>query len=282
MFFTKKYKNLIKENNQMLKMISSHYKENDERFIELNKKYLKVSNHWFWNEYDKTGWEPQTYNTFKEFLTNDTTFVDIGAWVGMTAFYAAELGSKRIYAVEANPLSYELVKFNLSQNNFTMNAQVDQLCITDKDYDTCNFGGNNGANTSSASSMRGNDWQVDTLTLLTYLKNNKILDDKLFVKIDIEGAEGMILDDLNKLSQKDDLTVYLSIHPPFISNKEEIEQELLDICFKYKQVLDSDLQPLTRERLREMFISDEEYPTWGTKFGNFFEITLSNEEFNRG
>ena len=251
----------------------------DYRFIELNKQYFKVKNHWVWDEYDKQGWEPQTYNTYKYFLTSKTSYVDIGAWVGITIFYAAELGAKEIYAIEANPLSYKLVKENCLINKITQNAKLDNICITDKDNTTVGFGGyDNKINTSSSSSIRGDKWQIPSKKLITYLKENNLLEcDDLFIKIDIEGAEELILNDLKQLQQNKNAVIYLSIHPNFVNNKNKFCENILQLCQGYKNIFDSNLNPLSRESLKEMILTNEKYPSWGTRIGNFFEITLSNK-----
>lgn len=282
MLFTKKYKKLLKRNNQLLNLLTQTVHLQDEKnedYVEVDKQYFKVVPHWFWNEYKQSGWEPQTYNIYQKYMTNNTTYVDVGAWVGMTVFYAAQVGVKDIYAIEANPVSYDMVCRNCGQNYLTQNAKVDHICITDKDNDKIDFGSTNGTTTSSSSSIRGNDWKVSTTTLITYLKNNKILNvDDLFIKIDIEGAEELILKDLSELSKKKNMTLFLSLHPPFMKNKEKTCKDLLKVCSEYRYVFDSTLNPLSKDELKNMVLSDEEKPIWGTKFGNFFEITLSNKD----
>lgn len=250
------------------------------RFIELNKQYFKVKNHWCWDEYDRQILETKNYiyNSYKYFLTPKSTYVDIGAWVGKTIFFAAELGGKRIFAVEANPLNFELIRENCSMNKLTENVYVDNLCITDKDNETIGFDGfNNEVNTSFISCIGGDKWQIPSKKLITYLtENNLIENEDLFIKIDIEGAEELILEDLEKLSQKDTVSILLSLYPTFMKNKYETCEKLLEICSKFKYVLDNTMQLLTKEKLKQMVI-DEAYPVRGTKHGNFFEIVLSNK-----
>ena len=40
---------------------------------------------------------------------------------------------------------------------------------------------------------------------------------------------------------------------------------------------DAKMNPLNNEKLFAMLTSDIKTPSWGTKFGNFFEILLTNE-----
>ena len=116
-------------------------------------------------------------------------------------------------------------------------------------------------------------------TLLTYLNENNLLThEKLFIKVDIEGAEELILNDLTTLRFLNGLTVYLSIHSPFMKNKRKFCRDLLRVYYDYEQVLDSNMNELPKEQLEEMIMTDEEYPVWGTSYGNFFEIVLTNKE----
>lgn len=284
MFFTKKYKNLIKENNKILKNIENKFpianppkkKEEEYRFIEINKLYFKVKNHWFFNEFEAQGWEPQTYFTYKNYLTKDTTYVDIGTWVGLTIMFASEIGVNKIYGIEANKLSYEITCENCKMNKLTEKANIDNLCIIDKDNTLVNFGSTNSSETSSASSIKGNQWLINSKKLTTYLKENNIQDDKLFIKIDIEGAEELIVEDLKNLAEKKDIIIYLSIHPTFWDNKEVAGRNILDACYKFQEVKDSANNNLAKEKLEEMIFTEDSHPAWGTIHGNFFEVILIN------
>ena len=141
------------------------------RFIELNKTYFKVQNHWFWDKYDKSGWEPQTYDVLKRFFSPETVYIDVGTWIGMTIFFAAEIGYKQIYGIEANPESYAIVKLNCAQNKSTLPADLSNLCVTGTDGDMVDFGGKIKSGTSSASSIRGHDWKIQSTKLSTFIKN---------------------------------------------------------------------------------------------------------------
>lgn len=257
--------------NKIKELLGINRKTLNERFIEVNKLYFKVKNHWFWDEYEKKGWEPQTYRVMQEFFTPDVTYVDIGAWLGITIFFAAEIGFRKIYAVEANPLSYGILKKNCSFNKFTENVKLSNICITDKDNIKISFGGRA---TSSACSIRGNDWHIESAKLGTYLKENNLLNEKLLIKIDIEGAEELIIDDLGCLSDK---IIFLSLHPPFFSNVSTTANKIIDVCYNNYDVLDSSLNPIKAEELFGRITSKQEKPYWGTSFGNFFEIILKGK-----
>lgn len=220
----------------------------------LNNTY-KVEDHWFWNQYNQETWEPETLEVYKQYLTPSTNYIDIGAWLGVTIFYAKELGCENIYGVEANPISYELLKSNCNLNN--IDAQLDKLCICDTNS-LVPFGSTNENITSSNSSMRGDKFIVQGIRLRDYLRDKP--KDNLFIKIDIEGAEELLLDDLRDVKS----IIYLSIHVPFLNDKKKFLKKLQ----KFKTSCNN---------LEERILSEIEHPEWGTSFGNFFEIIIDNE-----
>ena len=244
-----------------------------EKISVLGKDY-KVRKHWFWKEYRETGWEPQTVETYRKFLRKDCVYVDVGVWVGLTIMYAKRLGCDRIYGIEANPVMYAMTEDTLHKNRDTRDVSLSHLCITDKDGGFVDFGG---GELSSAASVRGHNWKVPSSRLMTWFKQQNIpAEAPLFVKVDIEGAETMAMEDFIELSARPNVVLYLSLHPKFIEDRKATWDKLSRVYHSFKTVFDSSGEPLAIERLQAMFMANEEFPTWGTKFGNFFEITLVN------
>ena len=58
----------------------------------------------FWGDYESGSWEPGTRARIEEFVSADSTYVDIGAWIGPTVLWAAPL-CKRVVAVEPDPVA---------------------------------------------------------------------------------------------------------------------------------------------------------------------------------
>lgn len=245
-------------------------------YVDVNTTHFKVVNHWFWNRFKKETWEPETYNIMRKYLRKDKSCIDIGTWVGPTIMYAAEIGAEKIYGIEANPLTYKML-----DNNRQMNALVENklslynLCISDKDGELVDFGGKRGADTSSASSIRGNQWKIPSTTICSWIEKYEVSNFN-FLKIDIEGAEKFIEKDLVRLANTQDLAILFSLHPPFWEDKNEVAQIILNICDKY-DVFDIKEKALSLEELKERMLTSESKPAWGTKYGNFFEILLKTK-----
>lgn len=250
----------------------------DYQIIEVNNKKYNVVKHWFWDKFNKEFWEKQTYDIFQKYIDKNTTYVDIGAYLGITLIYASQFTDRIMYGVEANPLSFEM----LVKNCKPLKTVLDNICITDKDNVLVSFGGkDNQKNTSSASNINGNCWQIKSNSLFKYYNCYGLVDCRdLFIKIDIEGAEELLLYDLS-LINTGNITIHLSLHPPFIKNKEVFCRNLLEVCQMYKYVLDSNMNELPLECLRQRILTDIPYPSWGTRWGNFFEIVLTNKDLIR-
>jgi FkbM family methyltransferase len=234
---------------------------------------FSVSAHWFWEEYRKSGWEPETYETFRRNLTDDTIYVDIGAWVGITLMWARVLGVKKIHAVEANPESYELLSRTVMENQL-LEPCVDltNACVTNKDNELVRFG----RGLSSASRIaKDGDYSVLTTRLSSYLNKNG-LSGNLFIKIDIEGAECLVIEDLaNYLALGN--KAFLALHPPFwedkVASHDLIIESLKEFC-----LFNARGETLEIKELSKMILSEEKYPAWGTSFGNLFEILVTPKD----
>jgi hypothetical protein len=61
----------------------------------------QTANHRFWQDYFASGtWEAFTLDTIDTYVTPDSTYVDIGAWVGPTVLWAARRGGRVVAAYQ--------------------------------------------------------------------------------------------------------------------------------------------------------------------------------------
>ena len=125
---------------------------------------------------------------------------------------------------------------------------------------------------SSATNIR--DQEQDGAQIIS-LKLQDVLhdeDDFSLIKIDIEGAEELIVSDLSIFANHT-AAIWLSLHPPHFMNKELFLKKLfaLESTFAF---VDEDNTPLSNDIISYQVMSDEQKPAWGTDWGNFFEIGL--------
>lgn len=245
--------------------------------IEIENFKFKVTPHHFWREFKKDGWEPETYESFKKNINHETTFIDIGAWVGVTTIWASLLGCKKIFSVEANPRSYKLLLKTIHANK-TLNdfVTLTNKCISNSNGEMIKFGRKLSSN--SMISDKG-DYQVETITLPNYIKDINNLN-HVFIKIDIEGAEELVIKDLVLLKNSiKNLKILLALHPSFWKNKKLVCSEILELSKEF-QITYLSGENLPNERLEEMIMTKEKFPGWGTPYGNLFEIILDNSNFS--
>ena len=59
--------------------------------IEISNEEFKVTPHEFWREFRRDGWERETYDNFRRNITEETTFLDLGAWVGICSMWVSKI-----------------------------------------------------------------------------------------------------------------------------------------------------------------------------------------------
>ena len=141
-----------------------------------------------------SGYEPHVASTLDRLLDDGDVFVDVGANVGYHTFRAsARVGAAgRVVAVEANPENARLIAHTIESNSIANIELVPVALAARRGY--VSFGTHVGSNggflpdgASTTGSGRGTI--VPTLAL-----DDLALDRVSVVKIDVEGAEGIVID----------------------------------------------------------------------------------------
>ena len=136
-------------------------------------------------------YEEGTLWCFENILKKGNTVLDVGANIGLTTIRAAKLigESGNIYAIEAMPSTFEILKFNIG-----LNKLPNVICINEAFADYVgkakifhNLDHKRGA-ASLYSDKKEGGVQINATTLDEFVINTgiKTVD---FIKIDIEGAE---------------------------------------------------------------------------------------------
>lgn len=251
--------------------------QNNNQSIKLDDHSFQVPKHWFWEQFAQN-WEPQTFKFFKNNLIPETDYVDIGAWVGPTALIATALGAKKCRIIEPNPKNFlflMLTQFN-NPSFFDKWSLVNACVASSRDY--YKIGPLEGINSgSSATNIREID---QSGAEIISVKIEDIVFNKInpsLIKIDIEGAEAFIVEDLVALSNLNAAT-WLSIHPPFIENKLDFTEKFFELASDFFLTNENN-QVISETELKMMILTSETHPEWGTKYGNFFEVGLLPKKF---
>jgi FkbM family methyltransferase len=137
-------------------------------------------------------YEPHVAATLDRLLTPGDVFVDIGANIGYHSVRAATAvgPTGQVVAVEANPENARLIAHTIEVNAMT-NVQLLPIAVADS-WGFVNFGSHIGSNAGFLPGdrlMSGRGTVVPTVPL-----DDLGLDQVSVVKIDVEGAEGWVID----------------------------------------------------------------------------------------
>jgi FkbM family methyltransferase len=206
------------------KIVLDHINEN---YIKINKNdiYFFIKNTEedpnlnFWKNIYEI-WEKETFDVFDKFLKRDKVFIDIGAWIGPTTIYGCRK-SKHVYSVEADCKSVVSLENNCRTNcdNYT----VLNNAIYNADNIDIKFGKNlylqNSKMNDSTSHIyldgeTSNElYYVKSIRIQSIIDNNNIPYDNIsLIKVDIEGGEENILNDLFEVYSKHKIPMYISFH----------------------------------------------------------------------
>ncbi len=231
---------------------------------------LLVPNHPFWSKF-ADGWEPDTERIYRSLLGPGSVVLDIGAWIGPTIVFALSSGASKIIALEPNPSSYRRLEEILEQNP----SITERVTLVNRALHTTpgklKMGLAKGETDTSMFGITGSDYEVETISLEALLQEHQL--DKIdLVKIDIEGAEAFLNEELEQLSRQPDQAVHLSVHVPFFP--EEIDKNRFADSFSNYKIYDDRGEKLSTQLLRHRLLSKDSHPHWGTQHGNFFELLL--------
>ncbi len=160
----------------------------------------------FWGKVRSGRWEPATFQVFRRHIDAQTTFVDIGGWIGPTTLYGGQLARKTI-TLEPDPTAFATLAANAALNGDKLgDGRVDLINAalwTERTTLTLQSGEKVGDSTSSilralsagtgAEAADGSTFEATTIEIGDIYE--RLPDDgPVFVKMDIEGAEYLLLE----------------------------------------------------------------------------------------
>ena len=194
----------------------------------------------FWELFQSEKWEPETTKIFDVYINTNTTYLDIGAWIGPTLFYAANLADK-CFAVEADPIAYERLTENLKANedqNWFSEVTLINKAVSDEPG-TIQFGSQKQGGDSMSSILWGEletSWRVKTISVKDLLSKITPASNNLFIKIDIEGSEFTMLGSLNDIFSLDNAIIFISLHNIFLKRSLEFKYKNLNYLQRFFKV----------------------------------------------
>lgn len=215
--------NVVLNNNSFAGFNIKLYNE-ERRLLQTDKIYLNkvdsiIKRPLYFPDYDTTG--PSYVDFFYGRLCDDIdmtgTVIDAGANVGFFTLLSKERGAKRVYSIEPDPLPYYYLEKNFSQDtsiillNKAMSATSEEIS-----FDICLK-----ASVGSAINKYSNTHEKYTIfTESITVENILSIESEInLLKLDIEGAEVEVIEQLNDFKKINQLFIEFHDNPRPITNK---------------------------------------------------------------
>lgn len=199
----------------------------------------------FWKELSAGNWEPNTFNVFDAYLTKDTVYLDIGAWIGPTVCYASKIASK-VIAFEPDPYAFYILEENVKLNRLS-NVSLFNNAVAHKNMllPMSSFGSALGdSQTSALKGGKGKQFVAKAKTFKDIIEAHGEPD---FIKIDIEGGEFELLSNAGSFFEQHTPTLYISFHGPYLPDSERKDE-----MAKVHSVLSKHYSVFKNEQLEEV------------------------------
>ena len=172
---------------------------------------------------------------------NNVVF-DIGCNVGYTALLAMIQNPYRDYLlVDPNPNALNEAHFNLTNNNLGSKAYYYSGFVSNKNDDEIKFytlgsgeAGSMYASHAKSASAVNSFTKVNTVTLDYLYKFYELKPD--LVKIDVEGAECLVMEGATQLAKETECTFFIEMHEVEDMSMEQAAQFMIDWCHKANYV----------------------------------------------
>jgi FkbM family methyltransferase len=207
----------------------------------------------------KDAYEECETELFKKLLRSGMVVVDIGANIGYYTLIAARLvgNGGRVYAFEPESANYELLTKSIEINGYKHVTHV-QKAVSNNNGKIKLFVSKISPVHPSFSEQNvpesGGFLEVETLTLDDFFENTVGSNKVDLIKMDTQGAEGLIIDGAEKVLRSNDLRIVMEFWPYGLRNIGSDPAELLykleDYGFKIKLVEKADQNPKSVKRMR--------------------------------
>lgn len=204
----------------------------------------------FWRKASEGRWEPETFGVLDQYLSPDSDYLDIGAWIGPTVLYGARK-ARHVWCFEPDPTAYRHLAWNLDLNGID-NVSAFGVALSDR-FGVARMASVRGEPGDSTSSLLHDGAHgSDALTIAwSQFEAASDLTKVSLVKVDIEGAEFMVLPSLLPWLQKQRPALYLSLHSPLLGEDKAFHytESLLDSLSFYTNAMDEKGRPLDLQAL---------------------------------
>ncbi|WP_298847499.1 FkbM family methyltransferase [uncultured Ruegeria sp.] len=199
----------------------------------------------FWRKASAGAWEPETFAVLDQHLSDDSDYLDIGAWIGPTVLYGARK-ARHVWCFEPDPTAFLHLAWNLDLNGIR-NVSAFGVALSDR-FSVARMASVRGEPGDSTSSLLHDGAHgSDALTIAwdQFAAANDLSRVSL-VKMDIEGAEFMVLPTLSDWLKEYRPALLLSLHAPLLPDhaRRDAIDTLMDKLSFYSDLRDDKMRPL--------------------------------------
>ena len=165
----------------------------------------------FWQKADAGRWEGDTFAFVRQHVGAQTTFVDVGAWIGPISLYASRHAG-RVLALEPDPVAHGDLMLNVRANG----AKVEILNVgIDTTEGELTLYAPTGLGQSTTSSFSTEGAAAITVKTMTFdqISDRLAATDEVAVKVDIEGHEYRMIDAIVAFARRHQAPLHISLHP---------------------------------------------------------------------
>lgn len=189
----------------------------------------------FWSNFSNEIWEPDTLEIIKRYALSGSVFLDVGAWIGPTTLWAAAHGAV-VHSFEPDPIALKALSINVHSNTeLSGKISIIPCAASDTSGDLEIYSsslGNSETSVFPTVSRHNNIIRAQTkitvpkIDISNYVRQIGPQNNKIFMKMDIEGGEFDLLPKFVETARKYHIDIYATIHPQNLVKESEVESEL--------------------------------------------------------
>ena len=191
-------------------------------------------------------WEPHLFTILDHYLRADRSYIDMGAFIGATVLYAAQL-ARHCYAFEPNTLSHRILMDNVALTRaMSSKVTVFEGCIW-RESGPCKIVARGKRPHTRATSIRHTAgcayWEVTALTFAEFTRRFDVKNVN-FIKLDIAGAESIVLPTMRDYLRSERPTMLVSVHAFNYDDPTSKVEAVIDSLSHYRYLYRLDGLPL--------------------------------------
>ncbi|ODR92040.1 FkbM family methyltransferase [Sinorhizobium alkalisoli] len=160
-------------------------------------------------------WEPGTFRNIERLVDDRTTFIDIGGWIGVTPYWAAQIAHD-VIAVEPDPVCFDVLT-QMRAGNVGRVELIAAALSEDESLVLHSVGGGFGSSETSALIADETGMAITARTVTIPELQAMAKSERLCIKIDIEGYEYKALNQFRAIDRRRTAGVLLAVHPQILA-----------------------------------------------------------------